>query len=142
MLLNKGVQVVLTGSSSDIWVRDFFKGLAVIDLIGKLSLPDLVAVYGCCDLVITHDSGPLHLAALAGAPVLGLFGPTNPHEKLSLNGRNRVLWGGDDLACRPCYDGKEYANCPRNLCMHDISVERVNREALQLLERGRIEKSV
>ena len=142
MLLNSGVQVVLTGSSTDKWVCDSFKGLAVVDLIGKLSLPDLVAVYGSCDLVVTHDSGPLHLAALAGAPVLGLFGPTNPHEKLSLNGRNRMLWGGDDLPCRPCYDGKDYANCPRNLCMHDISVERVYREALQLLERGNVRKSI
>jgi len=124
-LIDNQVAVILTGGPGDEWIITSFADLKVIDLVGKTSLVELVALYRKCDAVITHDSGPMHLAGLAGAPLVALFGPTNPYEKVPRNGLHEILWGGEDLACRPCYDGKGYDNCQDNLCMKQISVVEV-----------------
>ncbi|MGH8013168.1 MAG: glycosyltransferase family 9 protein, partial [Candidatus Binataceae bacterium] len=124
-LLTSGCRVAITGSTSDVWVRGAFKGMAVIDLIEKTSLTDLLAFYGACNAVITHDTGSLHLAMLSGTPVVALFGPTRPNERILPNQPGRVLWGGEKLACRPCYDGTTYAPCVSNRCLREITVETV-----------------
>ncbi|MGH7838029.1 MAG: glycosyltransferase family 9 protein, partial [Candidatus Binataceae bacterium] len=97
----------------------------VLDLVGQTSLLDLLAIYGVSDGVITHDSGPLHLAILARAPTVALFGPTLPNHFVPKGMPVTVLWGGDDLACRPCFDGKAYAPCRDNRCIKQISVAQV-----------------
>jgi heptosyltransferase-3 len=51
-----------------------------IDLVGKLTLPEAAACLARCALFVGNDSGLMHLAAAAGAPTLGLFGPTPAHE--------------------------------------------------------------
>ena len=51
-----------------------------IDLTGRLSLPEVAACLAQCALFVGNDSGLMHLAAAAGAPTLGLFGPTPAHE--------------------------------------------------------------
>ena len=73
-----GWGVMITGAPSDEWISPAFRKIPVIDLVGKTTITDLVSVYNCCDAVVTHDSGPMHLAALAGAPLVALFGPTDP----------------------------------------------------------------
>ncbi len=123
----RGLRVALTGAPTDAWVRDSFRGNLVIDLIGKTSLGDLTALFGSCAAVVTHDSGPLHLALLAGAPTVALFGPTNPEVFVNAakSPNLRVIWGGEGLPCRPCYDGVDYALCPENRCMGEIPVATV-----------------
>jgi heptosyltransferase-2 len=121
---------VLTGSAEDGWVRDSFGDLlsrqsGVRDLIGHTTLPELVAVYDACDAVVTHDTGSLHVAGISQAAVLAIFGPTNMGNFLPRRERVRGIWGGERLACRPCYDGRDFAACPRNVCMEDVEVERV-----------------
>jgi heptosyltransferase-2 len=102
---------------------------------------DLLGIYARADLVITNDSGPLHLAELAGARVIALFGPTNPSEKVLRDGRTTALWGGERLPCRPCYDGKSYAACKDNVCMKAIPVDEVYQAALSILRRDSWHKS-
>ena len=126
--------VVLAGASSDAWVRDAFRGVPVIDLVGRTDLVQLCGVLQQSDLVITHDSGPMHLALLVRAPLLALFGPTVPYEKIVPGDDVAVLWGGEDLACRPCYDGNGYADCPLNVCLRELTVERVFEQAQRLFE--------
>jgi heptosyltransferase-2 len=132
-LLKQGFQVMVTGSPSDEWVKASFEHLAVTDLVGQTSLTDLVALYGRCHLVVTHDSGPLHLAIASGAPVLALFGPTAPGEKVRAGEKVKVLWGGEHLACRPCYDGRHYAGCDDNQCLKSVTAERTFQEALSMM---------
>lgn len=133
-LLRGGFQVLITGSASDDWVKETFRKLPVTDLVGETSLVDLTALYGECQLVITHDSGPLHLAIASGTRVLALFGPTAPSEKIPRNEKVRVLWGGEHLACRPCYDGRNYADCSDNQCLKSLTMERVYQEAAGMLK--------
>jgi lipopolysaccharide heptosyltransferase II len=139
-ILERGAGVVLTGGSSDHWASGAFEGLATCNLIGETSVTDLLALYGWCEAVVTHDSGPLHIAVLAGTPLVALFGPTNPSEFLPPSRKIRALWGGKELACSPCYDGSraatsgaDYAECGNNVCMRSISVNAVLRALDELL---------
>ncbi len=136
-LLARGYEVILVGGPDDTWASGAFAGLPVKDLIGRLSLVESIALFDACDLVISHDTGPFHLAALSSAAVLALFGPTNPGERLPNRPRLRVLWGGEDLACRPCYDGREFAACDDNLCMKRISPSQVLAVAEEMLAEPR-----
>lgn len=124
-LIDRGYRVALVGAETDAWVRPAFGGIPVQDLIGTLGIPQLLRVLRDCDVVVTHDTGPLHLAQLVRARAVSLFGPTIPERVIALDGSTEVLWGGAQLACRPCYDGREFAVCSRNLCMEDISVASV-----------------
>ena len=138
LILQQGYEVVLIGADSDAWVRPYFKNLPVQDLIGKTNLLELVEIYQHCDLVITHDSGPMHLAGLAGTKLLALFGPTNPYEKIP-RGRQviKFIWDVDQYACCPCYDGKTYANCQNNICLKNILPERVLEVAIKILKESK-----
>ncbi len=130
-LLQAGHQVLVVGATSDEWVLSVFKGLPVTDLVGKTDLTELVSVFNECDLVISHDCGPMHLAALAGAPLIALFGPTDPQWFVDRSKTTtQVIWGGERLACRPCYDGRNFADCDNNLCMKSIEVEKVHQLVL------------
>lgn len=133
-LANHCVPVVVVGGEEDQWVRKHFQDVVHIDWIGQWDLLELVALFSRCKLLITHDSGPLHLAKLAGCPAIALFGPTNPQEKVDPKENIKVLWGGESLACRPCYDGKKYAPCQRNECLRNISPDQVLQEIWRQLQ--------
>lgn len=121
LLLQAGHEVVLTGGPGDAWVRDAFAGLPCTDLIALLTLPQLLAVFDSSDAVVTHDSGPLHLAGVTSCALLGIFGPVEPWARMPQRAGAAALWGGEGFACRPCYDGTNYAACRQNLCMAQIT---------------------
>lgn len=133
LLIERDFKVVLTGAESDCWCLPHFSDINFVDMIGKTDIMGLIGLYRECDLVITHDSGPLHLAKLAESPCIALFGPTNPYEKVSSQEKLKVIWGGENLSCRPCYDGKRYSQCQRNVCMEQITPESVLEKALEAL---------
>ena len=139
-LVAQGCTVVLVGAQGDRIVLPEFADLAVIDLMGRTTLAELAAVFRVADVVVTHDSLALHMAGLVRTGLVALFGPTMPMEKVpTLSGgpdftaRVRVLWGGEGLACRPCYDGRNFHDCKENKCMGEISVERVLAAVHQVL---------
>lgn len=121
LLLQTGHEVVLTGGPDDIWVRNAFSGLPCSDLIAKLTLLQLLALFDSSDAVVTHDSGPLHLAGVTSCALLGIFGPVEPWARMPQRPGTAALWGGEGFACRPCYDGTNYAACRENLCMQQIT---------------------
>lgn len=124
-LLQRGFEVLLAGGPQDTWAVPRFAGLAVIDQTGKLTLPEMVALLDDSDVVVTHDTGPLHMAGITGAGLIGIFGPTNPRGRLPQRANTVALWGGEGFACRPCYDGRDYAPCLHNGCMHQVTVQMV-----------------
>lgn len=135
VLLDRGWEVVLLGGPDDAWVKLHFQGLAVTDRIGDLSLPEVISACDSCDAVVSHDTGPLHLAGLSHAALVGLFGPTDPGNFLPRREYVTGIWGGQGFACRPCYDGRDFAPCLHNGCMHQITPEQVLREMDAVLER-------
>jgi len=132
-LLDRGWEILLLGGPDDAWVKPYFQELAVSDCIGMLSLPEVISVCDTCDGVISHDTGPLHLAGLSKACLIGIFGPTDPANFLPRRPLVTGIWGGHGFACRPCYDGRDFAPCQFNGCMHQVTPELVLRELDQLL---------
>jgi ADP-heptose:LPS heptosyltransferase len=133
MLLENGCEVVLTGAKSDSWIEPYFKGLNIENKIGKTNLLELAVLYRNVSCVVTHDSGPMHVAILARAKVVAIFGPTNPSEKVKNNSYTRIIYNTAALPCCPCYDGKYYAPCAENACMTGISVKKVFSEIQKLM---------
>jgi heptosyltransferase-2 len=125
-LVRDGVDVVLVGDGHDQWVTPEFAGVRVRNEIGRHSITGTLGVLRACRLVVSHDTGPLHLARLVRTPAVALFGPTSPRSMVGDAPDVTWLWGGAHLACRPCYDGREFARCENNLCMQSISVDEVH----------------
>ena len=97
-----------------------------IDASGKLTIPELGALFQRCELLISNDSGPLHLAASLGTGTIGLYGPESPDFYGPVSDRSSVIYKG--IKCSPCmnvYTAKQF-RCPFNAeCMREISVEEV-----------------
>ena len=100
------------------------------NLIGKTNLIELLDILNQADVIVTHDTGTLHLAQLTNARIIALFGPTNPYEKIQISDKIKIFWKPENLPCCPCYDGKTYADCRKNRCMEAISVEEVIKEVV------------
>lgn len=132
-LIARGFAVAIVGSASDSYVRPGFEGVPVLDLIGKTSLPELLSLIAAAEITISHDTAVVHLADMLDAPLVALFGPTAITEFLLPRPRAAGIWGGEGLACRPCYDGREFFPCPRNICMESIGVDAV----MALIEKVR-----
>jgi lipopolysaccharide heptosyltransferase I len=94
------------------------------------TLKQFVALARRASLFVGGDTGPLHLAAAAGTPIVGLFGPTSPDRNGPFNPLDVTV--GRDLWCR--------ADCHRRSCWHwecmDISVNEVKQAALRRLSNG------
>jgi ADP-heptose:LPS heptosyltransferase len=87
----------------------------------------VLALYRRAALYVGPDSGPMHLASLAGLPVVALFGPTDPVENAPFPGLpSRVLL--HDVGCNPCREG-----CPARSCMRALGVSEVVAAALALV---------
>ncbi len=134
LLLQQGIEVVLIGGPGDAWVQPLFAALPLIDLISQLALPQTLALLDQADLLVTHDTGPLHLAGITRVSIVSIFGPTDPHGRLPQRSGAIALWGGEGFACRPCYDGHSFAPCPSNDCMAQITPQQVLAEILTLLK--------
>lgn len=132
-LERRGYGVVLTGDTTDGWVRSAFHHRPVLDLIGATDLPSLAAILRHCVIVIGHDSGPMHIARLVGTPTVGLLGPTPPSMFFRHDQQVLYLWPGGALPCAPCYDGQEFADCSNNLCMQMIECSAVLERIDQVL---------
>jgi lipopolysaccharide heptosyltransferase I len=105
----------------------------VRDLCGRTTLAELAAWMGGMDLAVTVDSGPMHLAAALGVPVLALFGPTDPVRTGPVGTAHRVLrFSG--LPCSPCLAG----TCARGdlACLRHIFPSAVARAVLEMLAEG------
>ena len=126
-------EILLIGGPDDTWVSPHFAPLPVTDLIGTLSLTQTIALLDTAAIFVTHDTGPLHLAGLTSTSILALFGPTDPHAFLPQRPGVTSIWGGEGFACRPCYDGRNFAPCPANDCMRQITPQQALEAALQIL---------
>jgi heptosyltransferase-1 len=115
-----GLRVILTGSAAGPLerVRTRMKTQAV-NLGGRTTLRELACLYRQAALVITTDSGPMHLAAAVGTPLVALFGPTDPLRTGPYGPGHRVIRRG--LACMPCFQKR----CDTKQCMREIDVEEV-----------------
>lgn len=111
---------------------DAGSGGAAKNLCGQTSLLELGGWLAGMDLVITVDSGPMHMAAATGTPVLALFGPTDPKRTGPYGSMHRVLQR-DDLSCRPCLSRACLLPEADTRCMSGLAPDRVARVAREML---------
>ena len=118
--LKYGLTCVLTGGNEDVDFAGRISVLSkhkVINLVGKTSINDLKNVIGNSQLIVTSDTGPMHLAVALGKKVVALFGPSDPRRTGPFKGE--VLQ--KEFDCLPCNKRK----CSNPICMKAISLEDV-----------------
>jgi len=114
------VRVIFTGSDFEKLCRiQSLMTSPSINLGGRTTIRDLAYLYQLSALLVTTDSGPMHLAAAVGTPVVALFGPTDPSRTGPYGEGHTVIRKG--LVCSPCFLKK----CDTKRCMHEITVEDV-----------------
>lgn len=115
-------RVVFTGSGDDrVYVGkiiDRMEGKPV-NLTGLTTLKELAYLYSRCGLLVSTDTGPMHIAAAMGCPVLALFGPTAPWRTGPYGDAHGVI--REEIDCGPCFKKR----CSHVTCMKNISVEEV-----------------
>lgn len=115
------MKVVFTGGRNQKTVkriRSLMK-FPSVNLAGRTTLRDLAYLYALSTLVITTDSGPMHISAAVGTPTVALFGPTDPARTGPYGEGHTVI--RKNLPCSPCFLKK----CETKRCMKEISVEDV-----------------
>jgi lipopolysaccharide heptosyltransferase II len=130
-LAQRGCGIVLTGNASEI---ELISGIQQrmtepsLSLAGRLSLAELAALLAAAPLLISNNTGPVHMAAALGTPVVDLYALTNP-QHTPWGVESRVLF--HDVPCRNCYKSV----CPEghHHCLALVSPEAVVEAAAELL---------
>ena len=142
-LVKQGYSILLLGGKTDIDINKQLLTLIseieikndVKDLSGMYSLGEIASILKNCRLLITNDSGPLHIAAAVGTPTISIWGPTDPN-RLKPFGEEHVgiisekicspyFSTGHSENCRPCYRhiiGDFNSDCQTHECMSTINV--------------------
>ncbi len=127
-----GARIVLVGGSD---VVDAGQGVErsmrhrTFNLVSKTTLRQLMAVLQKCCLLVTNDSGPMHVGAALGVPIVAVFGPTDHTTTSPLSSRSRIVRRPVD--CSPCLK----RHCPTDHgCMLGITVDDVLQAAGELLD--------
>jgi heptosyltransferase-2 len=131
-LSNDGQAVWLIGSAKDAQIGEDIVRLsegACVNLCGKTSLDQAVDLLASARLVITNDSGLMHVAAALNTPVIAIYGSSTPAFTPPLSPRARIV--KLDISCSPCFE----RTCPLGHfnCMMQLKPPRVLEHALQII---------
>ena len=129
MIGDRGAKVVVMGGVAETAVTARVAAAApgALDAGGRTDLAELAALLSVCDLVVTNDTGPMHLAGAVGTPTVSLWGPSDPNEVRQV-GATDIRVTGAELPCKPCY---------RNHCMRrgrGTLLADAHEECMQLIE--------
>ena len=127
-VLKKGWGVWIFGSSNDRSVADLILGNigeefrdSYIDLVGKTDLSEAIDLLSLVSVVLSNDSGLMHVAAALGKNVIGLYGSTSPDFTPPLSNSKKLI--STDIECRPCFERECRFGHLR--CLTEIKPERV-----------------
>ena len=127
-----GLSIVLSGGPGEVEIgADIAKAMQSPhqNLIGKTSVREMMALLAASSLMITNDSGPMHVAAAFGVPMVAIFGPTDHTTTSPWGTRSQIV--RQPVECSPCM----LRQCPiDHRCMQRVTVEDVMSAAAGLLE--------
>jgi len=138
--LSGNVKIMISGAAKDFQLaQEIGKGIGpdVIIMCGKANIKQSAALFKKADLVISNDSGPLHIAVSVGAKAIALFGPTSslitgPYQADS----EKIIVLEKNVGCNiPCYEN----SCADYRCMAAIKPEEVYEAALSLMTKSQIQ---
>ncbi|MGA1842134.1 MAG: glycosyltransferase family 9 protein [bacterium] len=124
ILIAAGFRIILIGGEEDrMLVNQYLSNgpSECLDLVGKLSIRKTAAILSQCDLLVSGDTGPLHIATSVGTKVIGLFGAADPARTGPIGYGNIVIQ--PNLPCVPCR--KRRCKNTKRLCMEVIKPEEV-----------------
>jgi len=138
-LLAERGRIVVIGSADD---HDLARSIveatggSTIDTTGTLSLLASAELLSRCDLLVTNDSAPQHLASAMGTPTLAIFGPTVPEFGFGPLAPFARVEGHESMACRPCHPhGPPVCPLGHWRCMRELDAGRVYASADALLRQ-------
>lgn len=134
-LLDDGAEIVLVGDGRETGRAEELRarlGRPMIDLVGKTSLALLPAVVKACDLLVSNDTGTIHVAAAVGTPTLGLFFSTAYFTETAPYGEGHAVLQVE-IPCAPCSASRR---CEVQACRQHLTVPEVHRTARWLLRPG------
>ncbi len=105
-------------------------GESVVNLVGRTSLAELVAFMGSVDLLVTPDTGVMHIADALGTKLVAVFGPTDPALTGPYFQREHVMRAPDACGQAPCFA----RTCSHMSCMRAVSAEDVSDRGAAILE--------
>jgi len=131
-----GTFVVTVGLGSLNHCGYFVNHERCIDMTGKTSIRELMSLFEISRVLISHDSGIVHLASLTSIYTIALFGPETPLLYEPLTQSKQIIYKG--FPCSPCLSAYNYkhSTCKENKCMQGIAVEEVYNNIADVLERG------
>jgi heptosyltransferase II len=127
-----GARIVLLGGPSETAVARSIESLMqnkAINLSGRLNLDELAYVLSKLDLLITNDSGPMHVAAALGVPLVAVFGPEDPARQGPYTDPRLYRIVSGFVPCSPC----KKSTCDSMLCLNAISPDDVVRQCESLM---------
>ena len=126
-------QWILFGTATDMAVGETIAktlGDSCVNRIGQTTLEQLIDELRECRLLLTNDTGTMHLASLLGVPTVAIFGSTEPRLTGPLGNRQIIV--RHQVECSPCFLRK----CPIDFrCMKEVSVEEAINAVLSILQR-------
>lgn len=129
-----GAAVVLLGSTAEAPLAGEIEaamGRPPVNLAGKTTVREMMALLSVSSFLVTNDSGPMHIGAALGVPLVAIFGPTNWRRTSPWTTRARIV--RVDVDCSPCM----LRECNRgHECMLGVTPEMVIDAARNLLPRG------
>jgi len=132
-----GASLVLTGGPDDLPVTtriaSLLGGPEPLMLAGRTSVREMAAVIEQLDALVSVDSGPAHMAAALGTPLVVLWGPAILHQVCPRGDATKIRVVRHKVFCAPCYGTPMMKQCQRNICMESISPARVAGEVEDLL---------
>lgn len=132
-LADSGARIVVIGGPEERGLTEEVSAAAPgsLDLGGRTNISDLAAVLAICDLVVTNDTGPMHLAGAVGTRTVTLWGSSDPDEVRQIGAPDTRVTG-PALPCKPCYRNECRRSGPGTLldeaheeCMRLIQVDDV-----------------
>lgn len=138
-----GFSVLIVGSQGEAPAAErlahllarFVRGGDLLNLAGQTTLKQLAGLLQASDLMLSNDSGPMHLAASLGTPVCSVFTCTSPVRSGPPGGQHRLI--GSELPCAASYCKVCPNRGPAHLaCMEELAVERVWSGLRQLIEQS------
>ncbi len=131
-----GYKILVFGDSKEIplcsKVQSEMKAPA-IQACGKTTLGQFAALLNRCDLVVTNDGGPLHMAIALKRKTVSIFGPVDEHIYGPYPPDRRYVTIASDCPCRPCYKNFKYVRCDTLNCLKDIKPDKVIRAVEALI---------
>ena len=142
-----GFSVAILGSKGEMPValelekllKGFVPWKPVLNLTGQTTLKQLSAVLSAVDLVLTNDSGPMHLAAGLGTPVLGVFTCTSPLISGPPGSQHELV--ATEIPCAASYKKLcPHSGCGNLACMDELTTERVCQALVRLIDKSQTQR--